>query len=104
MAEALLPRGGVPPAAEPHGLDRNRGHSMLGGLDGEIVLVSGLVGPVAAMLVDADDVVDTPAMTRDADHRGQRTGGFRPEQIRKDRNTGPALECELLANIGRKFT
>ena len=61
----------VAAAAEADGLDGHGGEAVLDGLDGEIVLVAVFVGAVAALVVDADDVVDAAAVAGHADHGGE---------------------------------
>ena len=65
----------ITPAAEADLLDRNRRQAVLDALDGEVVLVAVFVGAVAALVVDADDIIDATSVTRQADHRTMRRLG-----------------------------
>src|SRR5262249_10458531 len=91
----------VAAAAEGHWLDGHGGEPMLDGLDREVVLVGNLAGTVLAVVIDADDVVDTAPVTGNAeDGCIRRLGGVRRQKVAQDADTGPALEHELLAAIG----
>ena len=102
-AEPLARRDGVAPAPEGHRFDRDRRHARLDDLEGEVVLIALLAGPIAALVVDADDVVDAAAVTGDADHGGGR--GLRlvgQQEVRQHADAGPCVEHELLAPVARK--
>src|SRR5581483_10513645 len=91
-------------AAKRHGLDGDRGHAVLDGLNSEIVLIAGLIGAVVAVFIDADDVVHATAVSRNADHDGHGPRDiFRGEQIPEYTDARPTLEYELLAHVAREL-
>ena len=97
---AFVSGEGVAPAAEGQRLDGDRGHAVLDHLDGEIVLIAGFAGAIAALFVDAHDIVHAAPMAGNADHhRMRRRGSSWCEQIAQDKHAGPAFEDELLAAI-----
>ena len=90
-------------AAEAHRLDRQGGHAGFGDLDREVVLVARLVGPLATLFVDADDVVHTAAVARHANHHSGRAAHFFwKQEIREHADAGLAVEHDLLAHVTGK--
>src|SRR5579885_3301721 len=81
QAIMVSPSSSVAPATEGHGLNSDSGHSVLDGLNGKVMLITGFIGAVAALLVDAHNVIDSAAVPRNAHHRRMRAGRFRREQI-----------------------
>ena len=65
---AFLARHRIAAAAERQRLDGHRGHAVFDRLNGEIVLIAGLVRAVVALRVDAHDIVHAAPVTRHADH------------------------------------
>ncbi|PYR22833.1 MAG: hypothetical protein DMF98_19605 [Acidobacteria bacterium] len=92
----------VPPASEPHGFDGQRGQAGFRHLNGEVVLVTRLVRPLASLFVDADDVVYAAAVAGHADHgrRGRRCR--RKQQIAEHADAGAAVEHDLFAPVPRE--
>src|SRR5450755_796707 len=73
---------------------------MLDHLKGEIVLIAGFAGAVAALRVDTHDVIDTAPVAGDADHdRMRRRGSGWSQQVAEHVQAGPAFEDELLATV-----
>ena len=92
-------------AAEAHRLDRHGGHAGFGDLDREVVLVARLVGALAALFVDADDVIHTAAVARHANHHSRRAAHFFwKQEIREHADAGLAVEHDLLAHVTGKRT
>ena len=68
------------------------------------MLIAGLVRPVLAFVIDADDIVDAAPVARYADHGAigrLRLGGC--QQISQDRQARPALKDEFLTPVFREF-
>ena len=64
------------------------------------MLVARLVGPVAPLLVNADDVIDAAAVAGHADHRRRRSLRVCGKQeVREHADAGPAVEHDFLAPV-----
>src|SRR6266566_2356183 len=102
--ESLFACARIAAAAEGDRLDSNGRHAMLGRLDGEVVLVAVFIGAVAALVVNADDVVDAAAVAGHADYGSVRwLGARRRQEIAQQMQAGRTFEKELLAPVARKF-
>ena len=98
---AFLACDRIAAAAEGQRLDGHRGHAVLDHLDGEIVLIAGFARAVAAIGIDAHDVVHAAAVAGQADHGWVRRARLpRRQQVAEHKQAGPALEDEFLAAIG----
>jgi hypothetical protein len=98
---AFLARDRIAAAAEGQRFDGYGGHAVLHHLDCEIVLIAGLVRAVAALGVDAHDIVHAAPVAGQADHGGMRRRGIaRRQQVAEHQQARPAFKDELLAAIG----
>ena len=74
LREAVTRVDRIAAAPERHRFNRHRRQTGLHHLDGEVVRVARLVGSIASLFVDADDVVDAAPVTGHADHGGRGRG------------------------------
>ena len=87
-------------APERHRFNRHRRQTGLRHLDGEVVRVARLVGSIASLFVDADDVVHAAPMTGHADHGGRGRGrAGRNQDVHEHADAGTAVEHHLLAPV-----
>ena len=67
------------------------------------MLVARFVGPLAALFVDADDVIHAAAVTGHANHDSRRAArSFWKEEICEHADAGLAVEDDLLADVSGK--
>jgi hypothetical protein len=103
VRQALTRVERIAAASESHRLDRHGSHAGFSDLDREVVLIPCLVGSIASLFVDADDVVHAAAMAGHADHGRRRCPRARRNQhVREHAHTRPAVEHDLLAPVAGK--
>lgn len=91
-------------ASESQRLYRERGHPVFHHLKRKVVFVENALGAILSLGIDADDVVNAAAVTRNADDGRRRLlCGVREQEVREDGHAGAALDNKLFAPITGKF-